>query len=112
MTGPFFIDTNVLVYAEDLDAGPKRDAARALGASIEEVRSAPEFRRVVLSRGAESVVVGLVVERQLVVGLLGEQHRSRVAPSEPWPPAPPIGRRYPDRGSRTRLSKPFIREIP
>ena len=30
MTGPFFVDTNVLVYADDLDAGPKREAARAL----------------------------------------------------------------------------------
>jgi predicted nucleic acid-binding protein len=30
MTGPFFIDTNVLVYADDLDAGPKCEAARAL----------------------------------------------------------------------------------
>ena len=30
MTGPFFVDTNVLVYADDLDAGPKRETARAL----------------------------------------------------------------------------------
>jgi predicted nucleic acid-binding protein len=30
MTGPFFVDTNVLVYADDLDAGPKCEAARAL----------------------------------------------------------------------------------
>jgi predicted nucleic acid-binding protein len=30
MTGPCFIDTNVLVYADDRDAGPKREAARAL----------------------------------------------------------------------------------
>ena len=49
-----------------------RDAARALGASLEEVRSAPEFRRVVLSRGAESVVVDLVVE-----------HAEQVRPEKP-----------------------------
>jgi len=30
MTGPSFVDTNVLVYADDLDAGPKRETARAL----------------------------------------------------------------------------------
>jgi predicted nucleic acid-binding protein len=30
MTGPFFVDTNVLVYADDLDAGPKREGAQAL----------------------------------------------------------------------------------
>jgi predicted nucleic acid-binding protein len=30
MTGPFFVDTNVLVYADDADAGAKRDAAREL----------------------------------------------------------------------------------
>jgi hypothetical protein len=49
-----------------------RDAARALRASIEEVRSAPEFRRLVLSRGAESVVVDLVVE-----------HAEQVRPEKP-----------------------------
>ena len=30
MTGPFFVDTNVLVYADDLDAGRKCEAARTL----------------------------------------------------------------------------------
>jgi predicted nucleic acid-binding protein len=30
MTGPFFVDTNVLVYADDRSAGPRRDAARRL----------------------------------------------------------------------------------
>jgi len=39
-----------------------RDSARELGASFEEVRTAPEFRRILLSRGSESVVVDLVVE--------------------------------------------------
>jgi hypothetical protein len=39
-----------------------RDSARALGASLEEVRTAPEFRRLLLSRGDESLVVDLVVE--------------------------------------------------
>jgi hypothetical protein len=39
-----------------------RDAARSLGASLEEVRTAPEFRRLLVSREGESVVVDLVVE--------------------------------------------------
>ena len=39
-----------------------RDTARELGATLEEIRTAPEFRRVLLSRGNESVVVDLVVE--------------------------------------------------
>jgi predicted nucleotidyltransferase component of viral defense system len=40
-----------------------RDLAREIGARCEETRTAPEFRRFVLSRGDESVVVDLVVER-------------------------------------------------
>ncbi|HET7291475.1 MAG TPA: nucleotidyl transferase AbiEii/AbiGii toxin family protein [Vicinamibacteria bacterium] len=39
-----------------------RDTARELGASLEEIRTAPEFRRILLTRGNESVVVDLVVE--------------------------------------------------
>ena len=44
----------------DGPAGPRR---REIGASCEEVRTAPEFRRFVLSREDDSVVVDLVVER-------------------------------------------------
>jgi hypothetical protein len=40
-----------------------RLAATELGASWQEVRTAPEFHRVLLSRGGESVIVDLVVER-------------------------------------------------
>ncbi len=40
-----------------------RDLAREIGAHCEETRTAPEFRRFVLSRRDESVVVDLVVER-------------------------------------------------
>ena len=45
------------------------DAARRLGAALEQLRSAPDFRRTLLTRGQESVVVDLVFERvpQLVV---------------------------------------------
>jgi predicted nucleotidyltransferase component of viral defense system len=39
-----------------------RDAARSLHASLEEVQTAPEFRRLLVSRGGEAVVVDLVVE--------------------------------------------------
>jgi hypothetical protein len=40
-----------------------RDLAREIDARCEETRTAPEFRRFVLSRGDESLVVDLVVER-------------------------------------------------
>ncbi len=40
-----------------------RHLARGIGARCEETRTAPEFRRFLLSRGDESVVVDLVVER-------------------------------------------------
>jgi hypothetical protein len=40
-----------------------REAARELGTSWQEVRTAPDFRRVLLTRGDESVVVDLVIER-------------------------------------------------
>jgi len=49
-----------------------RDVARQLGASLEEVRTAPEFRRVLLSRGGESVVIDLVLE-----------HTEQVRPDKP-----------------------------
>jgi hypothetical protein len=39
-----------------------RAAATEAGASSRDVRSAPEFRRVLLSRGDESVIVDLVIE--------------------------------------------------
>lgn len=38
-------------------------AAAALGGSIENVRTFPDFRRVLIRRGGESVVVDLVVDR-------------------------------------------------
>jgi CBS domain containing-hemolysin-like protein len=34
MTAPVFIDTNILVYAHDADAGPKHEVARACRPSI------------------------------------------------------------------------------
>lgn len=49
MTVRFFVDTNVLFYAEDLDAGAKRDRARAL------------LRELIVSRNA---VLSLQVLRE------------------------------------------------
>ncbi|MCG6926882.1 MAG: nucleotidyl transferase AbiEii/AbiGii toxin family protein [Acidobacteria bacterium] len=49
-----------------------RQAARDVGASWQEVRTAPEFRRVLLSRGDESVIVDLVIE-----------HAKQVRPEKP-----------------------------
>ncbi len=42
--------------------GIVRDAARALGASVEAIQTAPDFRRLLVKRGDEAVVVDLVRE--------------------------------------------------
>lgn len=39
-----------------------RDVARALGASVEAIQTAPDFRRLLVRRGDESIVVDLVRE--------------------------------------------------
>ncbi|MCP9494840.1 MAG: nucleotidyl transferase AbiEii/AbiGii toxin family protein [Pyrinomonadaceae bacterium MAG19_C2-C3] len=39
-----------------------RDAARTLGASVEAIQTAPDFRRLLVTRGDETVVVDLVRE--------------------------------------------------
>jgi len=49
-----------------------RSAATALRASWQDVRTAPEFRRVLLSRGNESVIVDLVLE-----------HAEQIRPEKP-----------------------------
>jgi hypothetical protein len=58
-------DLDLFTLAGPLTDGAEalRDLAREIGARCEETRTAPEFRRFVLSRGDESVVVDLVVER-------------------------------------------------
>jgi len=57
-------DLDLFTLSSAMDDGWRalRDSARELGTSFEEVRTAPEFRRILLSRGDESVVVDLVVE--------------------------------------------------
>jgi hypothetical protein len=57
-------DLDLFTLAPAMDDGLRalRDAARELGASLEEIRTAPEFRRILLTRENESVVVDLVVE--------------------------------------------------
>jgi hypothetical protein len=57
-------DLDLFTVVPVMDDGVRalRSAATALGASWQEVRTAPEFRRVLLSRGDESVIVDLVVE--------------------------------------------------
>jgi hypothetical protein len=58
-------DLDLFTLAGPLTDGVEalRNLARAIGARCEEVQTAPEFRRLVLSRGDDSVVVDLVVER-------------------------------------------------
>ena len=57
----FFTTDDILEEGE----AALRDAAASLGASIERVRTAPEFRRRVVRRAGESVVVDLVRDRAI-----------------------------------------------
>ena len=60
-----------------------RQAARDVGASWREVRTAPEFRRVLLSREDDSVIVDLVIEHAEQVRPEKPAHGSvRVDPAE------------------------------
>jgi hypothetical protein len=58
-------DLDLFTLSSDVEEGARalRAAATDVGASWREVRTAPEFRRVLLSRGDESVIVDLVHER-------------------------------------------------
>jgi len=65
----FSVDDNL-----DLGVAAVHDTARSLGAAVESLRTAPTFRRFLVSRGNESVVVDLVrdlapqvVEEKLVI---------------------------------------------
>jgi hypothetical protein len=66
------LDLFTLLPAMDDGLRALRDSAAELGATLEEVQTAPEFRRLLLSRGDESVVVDLVVE-----------HSEQVRPDKP-----------------------------
>lgn len=58
-------DLDLFTTEEAMEAGiaALRDAARALDASVESLRTSPDFHRSLLTRGDESVVVDLVLER-------------------------------------------------
>jgi hypothetical protein len=56
------LDLFTLVPAMEDGVRALRQAAARVGASWEEVRTAPEFRRILLSKGGESVLVDLVIE--------------------------------------------------
>jgi predicted nucleotidyltransferase component of viral defense system len=58
-------DLDLFTTADNLEEGDSalREAAASLGASIENVRTSPEFRRRIVGRGREAVVVDLVRER-------------------------------------------------
>jgi hypothetical protein len=58
-------DLDLFTLSSSVEDGARalRTAATDAGASWREVRTAPEFRRVLLSRGDESVIVDLVYER-------------------------------------------------
>jgi hypothetical protein len=57
-------DLDLFTVAPVMEDGVRalRAAATETGASWQDVRTAPEFRRVLLSRGSESVIIDLVVE--------------------------------------------------
>jgi hypothetical protein len=67
-------DLDLFALAPVMDDGVRalRQAARDVGASWQEVRTAPEFRRVLLSREDDSVIVDLVIE-----------HTEQVRPEKP-----------------------------
>ncbi len=58
-------DLDLFTPADNLEDGEAalREAATSLGASIENLRTSPEFRRRLVGRGREAVVVDLVRER-------------------------------------------------
>lgn len=58
-------DLDLFTVEADLGEGVRalRASAEASGAEIESVRTSPDFRRFLLRRGEEAVVVDLVVER-------------------------------------------------
>jgi Nucleotidyl transferase AbiEii toxin, Type IV TA system len=57
-------DLDLFTLSPALEDGVRslRTTARELGASWQDLRTAPEFRRVLLSRGDDSVIVDLVIE--------------------------------------------------
>jgi hypothetical protein len=67
-------DLDLFALEPIMDEGVRalRQAARDVGASWQEVRTAPEFRRVLLSRGDDSAIVDLVIE-----------HAEQVRPEKP-----------------------------
>lgn len=58
-------DLDLFTASDDLESGVSalREVARALGASLEALRTEPDFRRFLIGSGAESVVVDLVRDR-------------------------------------------------
>ena len=78
-------DLDLFALAPIMDDGVRalRQAAADVGASWEEVLTAPEFRRVLLSREQESVIVDLVIEHAEQVQPEKPSHgRVRVDPAE------------------------------
>jgi hypothetical protein len=57
-------DLDLFTLAPAMEDGVRalRGAAAQVGASWADVRTAPEFRRILLTRGTESVIVDLVIE--------------------------------------------------
>jgi hypothetical protein len=58
-------DLDFFTTAGDLERGVRvlRAAAASLGAGCQEIQTSPDFRRLLVSRGEESLVVDLVFER-------------------------------------------------
>jgi hypothetical protein len=78
-------DLDLFTLSPIMDDGVRalRLAAQRVGASWQEVRTAPEFRRVLLSRDDDSVIVDLVIEHAEQVQPEKPAHGSvRVDPAE------------------------------
>ena len=67
------LDLDLFTTSGPMDEGSRAlaEVARHLGASFEQLRSAPDFRRALLKRGQDSVIVDLVFER--VPQIVGEK---------------------------------------
>jgi hypothetical protein len=113
------------VESMDLAVQRLRRAADALGATVESVQEAPEFRRFVVRRGEEATVVDLVIDRapqllteketighvrldsQRKIAANKCRHRSRWRPVSPASPAahePGSSRRGGHGGARATIA--------
>lgn len=77
-------DLDLFTLEDAIESGfaVANQVARELGASVESIQTAPDFRRLLVQREGEAIVVDLVRER---VSASGSRHSRRTAPSRRRP---------------------------